>query len=79
MNVDIDTARHPLVQPYHMQNYVLESEVLKEMKTQIRVLAGNDGVVDEKEFELLFQTMQEKVNGKITNVQLKHTIVEEME
>ena len=79
MNVDIDTARQALVQACQMQNYVLESAVLKEMKTQLRVFAGNDGVVDEKEFELLFQTMQSKVNGKITDTQVKRMIVEEME
>ena len=50
MNVDIDTARMALVQACQMENYVLESEVVKEMKNQLRVFAGNDGVVDEKEF-----------------------------
>ena len=79
MNVDLDTARMALVQACQMQNYVLESEVIKEMKNQLSVFAGNDGVVDEKEFELLFQTTAAKVNGKITNVQVKKMIVEEME
>ena len=79
MNVDLDTARMALVQACQMQNYVLESEVIKEMKNQLRVFAGNDGVVDEKEFDLLFQTTAAKVNGKITNIQVKKLIVEEME
>jgi len=79
MNVDIDTARMALVQACQMENYVLESEVVKEMKNQLRVFAGNDGVVDEKEFDLLYQTTVAKVNGKITNVQVKKMIVEEME
>jgi hypothetical protein len=79
MNVDLDTARMALVQACQMQSYVLESEVLKEMKNQLRVFAGNDGVVDEKEFDLLFQTTAAKVNGKITNIQVKKMIVEEME
>lgn len=79
MNVDLDTARMALVQACQMQNYVLESEVVKEMKNQLRVFAGNDGVVDEKEFELLYQTTVAKVNGKITNLQVKKMIVEEME
>jgi hypothetical protein len=79
MNVDIDTARMALVQACQMENYVLESEVLKEMKNQLRVFAGNDGVVDEKEFDLLYQTTVAKVNGKITNIQVKKMIVEEME
>ena len=79
MNVDLDTARMALVQACQMQSYVLESEVIKEMKNQLRVFAGNDGVVDEKEFDLLFQTTAAKVNGKITNIQVKKMIVEEME
>ena len=79
MNVDIDTARMALVQACQMENYVLESEVVKEMKNQLRVFAGNDGVVDEKEFDLLYQTTVAKVNGKITNIQVKKMIVEEME
>ncbi len=79
MNVDLDTARMALVQACQMQSYVLESEVIKEMKNQLRVFAGNDGVVDEKEFDLLYQTTAAKVNGKITNIQVKKMIVEEME
>ena len=49
------------------------------MKTQLRAFAGNDGKVDEKEFNLILQTMQAKVNGKKTPVELKKMIVEEME
>lgn len=79
LNVDLDTARMALIQACKMENYVLESEVIGEMKTQLRAFAGNDGKVDEKEFELLLQTMQAKVNGKQTAVQLKRMIVEEME
>jgi hypothetical protein len=79
MNVDIDTARMALVQACQMQGYVLESEMLKEMKTQLRAFAGNDGKIDEKEFELIHQTMMAKVNGKKTAVELKKMIIEEME
>ena len=79
MNVDLDTARMALIQACQMQNYVLESEILNEMKTQLRVFAGNDGKVDEQEFTLIFQTMQAKVNGKATDNQLKKMIIEEME
>jgi len=79
MNVDIDTAHMALIQACKMQSYVLESEMLGEMKTQLRAFAGNDGKVDEKEFELILQTMQAKVNGKKTAVELKRMIIEEME
>ena len=79
MNVDLDIARMALIQACQMQNYVLESEVVNEMKTQLRVFAGNDGKVDEQEFSLIFQTMKAKVNGKATDVNLKRMIVEEME
>jgi hypothetical protein len=79
MNVDIDTARMALRQACDMENYVLESSVLTEMKEQLQVFSGNDGEVDETEFTLLFQTMKSKVKGKITDVQVKRMIIEEME
>ena len=79
MNVDIDTARMALVQACSMENYVLESEVVREMKLQLQTFAGNDGKVDETEFNLLVQTMQTKVNGKITAMQVKKMVIEEME
>ena len=79
MNVDIDTARMALVQACTMENYVLESEVVKDMKLQLQTFAGNDGKVDETEFSLLVQTMQTKVRGKITPMQVKRMVIEEME
>ena len=79
MNVDLDTARMALKQACAMENYVLESEVLTEMKTQLEVFAGNDGQVDETEFNLLFQTMKSKCKGKIQDVKVKRMIIEEME
>jgi hypothetical protein len=79
MNVDLDTARMALVQACNMENYILESAVIGEMKNQLKVFAGNDGKVDETEFSLLFQTMRANVKGKITDVQVKRMIIEEME
>ena len=79
MNVDLDTARMALVQACNMENYILESAVIGEMKNQLKVFAGNDGKVDETEFSLLFQTMKANVKGKITDVQVKRMIIEEME
>ena len=79
MNVDIDSARMALVQACSMERYVLESEVVREMKVQLQTFAGNDGKVDETEFNLLVQTMQTKVNGKITPMQVKRMVIEEME
>jgi hypothetical protein len=72
MNVDIDTARMALVQACSMESYVLESEVVREMKLQLQTFAGNDGKVDETEFSLLVQIMQTKVNGKITAMQVTY-------
>ena len=79
MSVDIDTARMALVQACSMENYVLESEVIREMKLQLQTFAGNDGKVDETEFNLLVQMTQTKVNGKITAMQVKRMVIEEME
>jgi hypothetical protein len=79
MSVDLDTARMALRQACEMEGYVLESAVLTEMKTQLAVFAGNDGQVDETEFNLLFQTMKSKCKGKIQDVKVKRMIIEEME
>ena len=51
----------------------------EKMKLQLQTFAGNDGKVDETEFNLLVQTMQTKVNGKITAMQVKKMVIEEME
>lgn len=77
--ISIDSARAALAQVCEHQGYVLESALIKEMKTQVETAFGNDGKIDQKEFDLIFQNMKHKVAGKKNDIQVKRMIVEVME
>lgn len=77
--ISIDSARSALAQVCEHNGYVLESSVLKEIKDQVETAAGNDGKVDQKEFDLIFQNAKRKIAGKKNDIQLKRMIVEIME
>jgi len=77
--ISIDSARSALTQVCDHQGYVMESEILKVVKDQIEVAAGNDGKVDQKEFDLVFQNAKKKMNGKKNDRELKKMIVTIME
>ena len=81
LNVDIDTARMALVQACRMENYALESEIISEMKAQLHGAAGDDGKVDESEFNMIVNTMNAKINGRgdIKIKDIKRMILEEMD
>ena len=81
LNVDIDTARMALVQACRMENYALESEIIREMKDQLHGAAGDDGKVDESEFNMIVNTMNAKINGRgdIKIKDIKRMILEEMD
>ena len=79
LGIDIDTARIALQQVCDQQGYLLESAILKEIKSQVEVAAGNDGKVDEGEFSMIFQNAQAKLRGKKNDVQVKWMIVTIME
>lgn len=77
--ISIDSARGALQQVCEHQGYVLESTLLKTIKDQVETAAGNDGKVDQKEFELIFQNVQKSANGKKNERELKKMIVIVME
>ena len=77
--ISIDSARGALASVCEHNGYILESEILKEVKAQVETAAGNDGKVDEKEFSLIFQNTKRKIQGKKNDVQIKRMIVEIME
>jgi phage-related minor tail protein len=64
--VTVDSARAALAQVCEANGYVLESRILQDIKQTIEVAAGNDGKVDEKEFNdavaLLKLTVQNQKN-----------------
>ena len=52
--MSIDSARGALVQVCDEHSYIMESDVVKQIKDQVEAAAGNDGKVDQKEFEMVF-------------------------
>ncbi|MGL6073486.1 MAG: hypothetical protein ACRC8S_04910 [Fimbriiglobus sp.] len=79
LGVSIDSARVALVQVCDDAAYVMESTVLKMIKDQVEAAAGNDGKVDQKEFELVLANATKAMQGKKNDRQIKKMIVEVME
>lgn len=74
--VTVDSARSALAQVCEQNGYVLESRVLADIKDTIEVAAGNDGKIDEKEFNDAVALMKRKVNNKKNDIQVKRMIIE---
>src|SRR5262245_52840359 len=70
-NVNIDSARQALAQVCESTGYVLESSVLKQIKDNIEAAMGDDGRVDEKEFNMIFASAKKSFNGKKNDIQIK--------
>jgi hypothetical protein len=79
LGVGIDSARGALVQVCDESGYVLESQLHKQIKDQIDAAAGNDGKVDQKEFDMIFATVKKAAGGKKNDRELKKMIVQIME
>jgi hypothetical protein len=77
--VTVDSARTALAQVCEGQGYVLESRVLGEIKELIDTFAGNDGVIDEKEFNDAVTQCKKRTQGKKNDVQCKRMVVEVIE
>jgi hypothetical protein len=79
LGVGIDSARSALVQVCEENSYILESVILKNVKDQVETAAGNDGKVDQKEFDLIFQNTKRQMQGKKNDRELKKMIITVME
>ena len=79
LGVNIDSARGALVQVCDEQGYIVESVILKMMKDQVETASGNDGKVDQKEFELILGNVTKAMQGKKNERQIKTMIVQVME
>ncbi|MEZ6140594.1 MAG: hypothetical protein R3B84_08490 [Zavarzinella sp.] len=77
--ISIDSARSALVQVCENQGYIMESVLLKMIKDQVETAAGNDGKVDQKEFDLIFQNLKRAAQGKKNDRELKKMIITVME
>ena len=77
--VTVDSARAALAQVCESQGYVLESKVRASLKDVLDTLAGNDGKIDEKEFNDAVTTCKKACQGKKNDVQCKRMVIEIIE
>jgi hypothetical protein len=77
--ISIDSARGALTNVCEQQGYVLESGLHILIKDQLAAASGNDGKVDQKEFDMIFHTVKGKALGKKNDRELKKMIVTIME
>ena len=74
--ISVDSARSALAQVCEAQDYVLESRVLTQLKDILDTSAGNDGQIDEKEFNDAVLNAKKWTKGKKNDVQCKRMVVE---
>jgi hypothetical protein len=79
LGVTVDSARAALAQVCDTHGYVLESRVLSEIKDLIDTFAGNDGKIDEKEFNDAVTQCKKRTQGKKNDVQCKRMVLEVIE
>ena len=79
LGVSIDSARTALAQVCDEAGYVLESGVLKMVKDNVEAAAGDDGKIDQKEFEMILAQAKKAMQGKRNDIQIKKMIVQVME
>ena len=79
LGVSIESARGALLQVCDEHSYVVESAIIKQIKDQVETAAGNDGMVDQKEFELIFGNIKRAMQGKKNDREVKKMIVQVME
>jgi len=74
--ITVDSARAALAQVCESNGYVLESVALKAVKELIDIQAGNDGKIDEKEFNDAVALLKTRTMGKKNDVQVKRMVIE---
>ncbi len=79
LGVSVDSARMALVQVCDEHSYIMENAILKMIKDQVEVASGNDGKVDQKEFDLIFQNIRKAMQGKKNDREIKKMIITVME
>ena len=74
--ITVDSARAALAQVCESQAYVLESRVMAQVKDLIEIQAGNDGKIDEKEFNDAVALVKKATQGKKTDVLCKRMVIQ---
>ncbi|HJZ57343.1 MAG TPA: hypothetical protein VKE74_20410 [Gemmataceae bacterium] len=79
LGVSIESARGALVQVCDEHSYIMESQILKQIKDQVEAAFGNDGKIDQKEFDLIVGNIRKSVQGKKNDREVKKMIITVME
>lgn len=74
--VTVDSARSALAQVCESNGYILETVALKAVKELLEIQAGNDGKLDEKEFNDALALLKTRTQGKKNDLQCKRMILE---
>jgi hypothetical protein len=77
--IGIDSARAALAQICDAQGYVLETQAMNKIKEVIETFAGNDGKIDEKEFNHAVTIAKKATQGKKNDLQCKRMVLECMD
>ncbi len=77
--VSVDSARAALAQVCEANSYVLESKVISQLKDVLDTQAGNDGKIDEKEFNDAVTMCKKFTLGKRSDIQCKRMVIEIIE
>jgi len=79
LGVSIDSARMALIQVCEENSYVLESQITKMIKDQVESAFGNDGKIDQTEFNLIVGNIRKSMQGKKNDREVKKMIIAVME
>ena len=79
LGVTLESALAALNQVCDEFGYVLESRVWKQVEDQVAAAATNDGLIDQREFDMIFGTIKRAMQGKKSDRDLKLMIVTVME
>lgn len=77
--ITVESARAALAQVCEAQDYVLESKVVENLKDLLDTLAGNDGKIDEKEFNDAVTMCKKSTKGKRNDIQVKRMVIDIIE
>ncbi|HKA08355.1 MAG TPA: hypothetical protein VKD71_13935, partial [Gemmataceae bacterium] len=77
--IGIESARGALAQVCEHEGYVLESTLLKLIKDRLESAAGNDGKIDQKEFDIIFGDVKKAAQSRKNDRELKKMIILVME
>ncbi len=79
LGVSIDSARAALVQVCDEHGYAMESSLIKQIKDQVDAAMGDDGKIDQKEFDMILATVRKTASGKKNDREIKKMIIQVME